>query len=325
MNQSTNQNQKPQFQTKRPLSDYESLNPTREDDDSIMDGFHYKSGRRYHFLEGVKYPLPCDTDEAYRLKINYSLSRYCWKGNIFYSPLENELAKGVIRVLDVGCGPGGWLLDMATQYPNSTFVGVDISSMIPKDQQPSNMGFLQCNIHNGLPFPDDTFDFVFMSHMFTSITENQWQDVVGDLVRVTKPGGWIELMEGDYINSTSGPVTREIQTQLTILMRARGINMNIGPSVYKYFENIEDLEDEIFTSQTVTPLGNGTVGELAFKNYKASHFAVRLHEYMGISKQELEDMFKISQKEMDDYETTLNIHRFYVQKKIYSAKSEDSW
>ncbi|KAF0333034.1 hypothetical protein F8M41_017345, partial [Gigaspora margarita] len=79
MNQSTNQNQKPQFQTKRPLSDFESLNPTREDDDSIMDGFHYKSGRRYHFLEGVKYPLPCDTDETYRLKINYSISRYCWK------------------------------------------------------------------------------------------------------------------------------------------------------------------------------------------------------------------------------------------------------
>ncbi|CAG8706689.1 12078_t:CDS:2 [Racocetra fulgida] len=286
MNQSTNQSQKPQIQTRRPISNYEYLDPTREDD-SIVDGFRYKSGRRYHFLDGVKYPLPCDTEETYRLKLNYSISRYCWKGNIFYSPLENELAKGGMRVLD--------------------------------DQQPSNVGFLQCNIHDGLPFPDDTFDFVFMSHMFTSITESQWQNVVDDLVRVAKPGGWIELMESDYINPTFGPVNREIQNQDTMLLISRGINMNIGPSVYKYFENIDELEDEIFTGQTVTPLGNGTVGELA------SHFAVRLHEYMGISTQELEEKFKICQKEMEEYNTVLNIHRFYVQKKICTEKSEDSW
>lgn len=36
------------------------------------------------------------------------------------------------HVLDVGCGPGSWLLDLATSYPNSKFVGIDVVDMVSK-------------------------------------------------------------------------------------------------------------------------------------------------------------------------------------------------
>jgi SAM-dependent methyltransferase len=31
------------------------------------------------------------------------------------------------RVLDVGCGPGGWILDLARIYPQMNLTGIDIS------------------------------------------------------------------------------------------------------------------------------------------------------------------------------------------------------
>jgi SAM-dependent methyltransferase len=52
-----------------------------------------------------------------------------------------EPARGLIdlddncHVLDVGCGPGSWLLDLATSYPNSKFVGIDVVDMVSKKKK----------------------------------------------------------------------------------------------------------------------------------------------------------------------------------------------
>jgi tRNA G46 methylase TrmB len=32
-----------------------------------------------------------------------------------------------INVLDVGCGPATWLLELATEYPANNFYGIDIA------------------------------------------------------------------------------------------------------------------------------------------------------------------------------------------------------
>jgi tRNA G46 methylase TrmB len=34
------------------------------------------------------------------------------------------------RVLDLACGPGGWVLDLARTYPDAEVIGVDISSTV---------------------------------------------------------------------------------------------------------------------------------------------------------------------------------------------------
>jgi len=83
----------------------------------------------------------------------------------FNAPVEEG-----IRVLDAGCGPGIWTLEMANDFPNSNFIGTDILEIFPEiDEIPSNCTLLKA----------DTL----------------WPVVVQELVRVIKLGGWIESLE----------------------------------------------------------------------------------------------------------------------------------
>lgn len=82
--------------------------------------------------------------------------------------MSEVLRKGA-KVLDMGCGPGAWSMEIASEYPKSQVVGVDISPMFPNDIKPSNCTFHQLNLHDGLPFEDDTFDYIFMRYVVIPI------------------------------------------------------------------------------------------------------------------------------------------------------------
>ena len=82
------------------------------------------------------------------------------------------------------------------EYPDSTFVGVDDDAERSRIEiQLPNAAFLHHNLMEGLPFPDETFDFVHQ-RFFTSVNEASWKDyILSDIIRVLRPGGWVELME----------------------------------------------------------------------------------------------------------------------------------
>ncbi|RUS24898.1 hypothetical protein BC938DRAFT_472931 [Jimgerdemannia flammicorona] len=99
------------------------------------------------------------------------------------SSAEHCLQEGAL-ILDVGCGPGTWVLfdgidmvihgladafyalqDVATEYPEIEFVGLDVNSIFPETIKPPNATFIRANILSGLPFEDDTFDLVHMKQM----------------------------------------------------------------------------------------------------------------------------------------------------------------
>lgn len=135
------------------------------------------------------------------------------------------------HVLDVGCGPGSWLLDLATSHPNSKFVGLDIVDMVqchkerfhlnfltfpfliirsfdflvstqfqfPSTIKPPNTEFLIGDILNGLPmFADNSFDLVQMRNFASVLKTDQWIQTLTELKRVCRPGGTIQLLEVDY-------------------------------------------------------------------------------------------------------------------------------
>ena len=88
---------------------------------------------------------------------------------------------------------GSWSFDMATNYPNAEFTGIDISPIQSSQVKPENFTFIQANLLDGLPFEDDSFDFVFQRLFVSSIPKDKWLPVINELTRVLKPGGYLEV------------------------------------------------------------------------------------------------------------------------------------
>ncbi len=70
-------------------------------------------------------------------------------------------------ILDIACGPGAWVLDVAYRYPKIEVVGVDISRTMIEyaraqawTQGLNNAHFQAMDVLKPLAFPDNSFDLV---------------------------------------------------------------------------------------------------------------------------------------------------------------------
>ncbi|RUS19808.1 S-adenosyl-L-methionine-dependent methyltransferase [Endogone sp. FLAS-F59071] len=142
---------------------------------------------------------------------------YLLHGN-FNAPVDDQLEEG-IRVLDVGCGAGIWSVDMARDFPNSTFVGTDIVSKFTTSHPP-NCRFVVANTLEGLPFEDNYFHYVFQRKMAVAFSIEDWAKAIRELIRVTKPGGYIELGK-DHLSKGEMLLTRShLRNDLCIYVTA---------------------------------------------------------------------------------------------------------
>ncbi|RGB24537.1 S-adenosyl-L-methionine-dependent methyltransferase [Rhizophagus diaphanus] len=157
----------------------------------------------------LDYYLSTDTGSIDRLHMYHFLKGYIFQGN-FSSPIEDKIIEGGCKVLDIGCGPGTWLLDLSNKYENSYFFGVDIKPIFPREIKPKNLEFIEADVTNGLSFRDNEFDFTHADLMSLMFTPEQWDIVLSELIRVTKPGGYIEISDrrNDFVGV--GPIYRRL-------------------------------------------------------------------------------------------------------------------
>lgn len=148
----------------------------------------------------VAYMLPHDETEIDRLDVQHYALRAALRGN-HVAPLEAPAA-----ILDVGSGSGQWGYDLCAEFPAARVVGIDLVPSKARGR-PANYAFVRANVLHGLPFASDSFDYTHQRLMVTALPLVTWPRVVADIVRVTRPGGWIELVEsGDEIDPR-GPAT----------------------------------------------------------------------------------------------------------------------
>ncbi|CAG8721675.1 8585_t:CDS:2, partial [Rhizophagus irregularis] len=269
--------------------------------------------------EKLKSYLPDDDKEINRHHTHHFLKRCLFENN-FSSPIEQKLIRNQCKVLDVACGAGTWLLDLSINYPKSNFFGLDKKPLFPKEIKPENLQFIQADILNGLPYPDDEFDFVHQETMILAYTPDQWNFVISELVRVTKPGGWIELVEPYSFAIGAGPLFVEFYTSACETFLSKGIDVKIIQQLESMLESNLNLSNVRKDEKTFILGSNGDkIGEAyldyIFKDSANSEIIIRsISHYMGISNEKYLKVIDNLIEELDNSHMEFMIYRIYAQK-----------
>ena len=121
------------------------------------------------------------------------------------------------RVLDVGCGTGGWLIETAKTYPTMTrLVGVDVNAraieyartQAKAEQVSDRVEFQAMDALLILEFPKDYFDLVNMRLATSFMRTWNWPKMLDEMQRVTRPGGIVRLTEIEGMDANSPALMR---------------------------------------------------------------------------------------------------------------------
>jgi hypothetical protein len=86
------------------------------------------------------------------------------------------------------------------------------------------------NILERLPFTGMSFDFVHQRLLVGAIPAMRWPEVIVEQVRVTRPGGWVELVEAAP-PPDGGPALRALCEWLVAACDKRGLDAVVGPKI----------------------------------------------------------------------------------------------
>ncbi|MEO5904036.1 MAG: class I SAM-dependent methyltransferase [Gemmatimonadaceae bacterium] len=109
--------------------------------------------------------------------------------------------KDTARILDVGCGSGAGLIQfLRLGFRPDQLSGIDISKERIDHARRSlpNVDFM-CESAEALSYATGTFDIVFESTMFVLLpSEDMARAIASEMVRVTRPGGYLMLVDWRY-------------------------------------------------------------------------------------------------------------------------------
>ncbi|KAI9824110.1 MAG: hypothetical protein M1832_002180 [Thelocarpon impressellum] len=87
-------------------------------------------------------------------------------------------------------------------------IGIDISPHLKPDETPPNLWLQLDDLNRAFTFQHNTFDFVHSRLVANGINKARWPSYLRDIVRVLKPGGWVQMVEVYYnCQSDNGSLT----------------------------------------------------------------------------------------------------------------------
>jgi len=168
-------------------------------------------------------------DETYTLgygegSMEWMTSRTAEKHGAFLLPC----LKPGMRFLDCGCGPGTLTIGFARRVAPAEAIGIDretsqadrVAKLARRDRV-TNLRFDAGDVYD-LPYADESFDVVFASAVLGSVADADL--VVGEMVRVLKPGGIIALKEFDHDGDMVWPQSPIIERSIEHYQRLRTEN-----------------------------------------------------------------------------------------------------
>jgi ubiquinone/menaquinone biosynthesis C-methylase UbiE len=208
--------------------------------------------------------------EMSRLNFQHYMFRYAF-GQDYSAPIRTPRA-----VLDVACGTGRWAREMARRFPNASVIGFDLnreqleaSLAEGLDTLPENCTFVSGDALQPIQFPEGSFDFVMARACSSFIPVLQWPQVIGEMARVTRPGGWVEVRDFGLARSSNAALN-ELTLKFASLAQARGLHPGSGPFLKQYLTSAR-LRD-VYVKHVTIRSGNkrGTrAGQLTLIDYLA--------------------------------------------------------
>jgi ubiquinone/menaquinone biosynthesis C-methylase UbiE len=126
------------------------------------------------------------------------------------------------RVLDVGCGTGGWAIDAAKAYPHMSLVGIDISEHMINyareharaEQVAERVSFHVMDALSELKFPPASFDLVNLRMGASFVRTWDWPGLLGEFQRITRPGGIVRLTDAHVAENSGSPALTSLHQVL---------------------------------------------------------------------------------------------------------------
>lgn len=264
------------------------------------------------YLSDAPYLLPKDGLEDRRLNYQHHVL-YKTMSNHYLAPISPSTT----TMLDVGTGTGIWPAEMAALFPKAHIIGVDVALTSLPNPLPANCLFAQANILKGLPFPDQQFDYTHQRLLVAAIPSLHWPAAVRELVRVTRPGGWIELLELGNTIQNAGPATTRFFKWMTDISKGLGFEADI---LHHLGDLLKQAGCDMVESQDIpAPLGEwaGATGHMLKTDILHGFYAIRDH-YCPLSNTPPEVFEGMLQAAVEEWEQN---HASYVFHAAYARRS----
>lgn len=287
--------------------------------ESVADG-EIVEGR--FMLSTAAYALPKGEQEINRLDLQHVIVYNAFQGN-YRAPIENPQA-----ILDVGTGTGRWAREMAQTFPDAWVVGCDlVESKTSEDAAgltPLNYQFVKGDVLKGLPFDKERFDFVHQRFLILGIPAALWPQDIAELMRLTKPGGWVELVETETKVRNPGPIGQKYSDLVRAASLSRGIDSSSVPRLSSLLQDAGFINVEAKSVDVPIGTRGGDLGRLVATNLMTGAHALKpLVVSQGlVTAQEYDQDLSILPREWEQYHAMFPLYVAYGQRSVSTVSKE---
>ncbi|KAI0480937.1 S-adenosyl-L-methionine-dependent methyltransferase [Xylariaceae sp. FL0804] len=278
---------------------------------AILQKFGRSYNKKYDFL-------PNDPKEKDRNALQHQICLQVFGGRLHLAPISRPR-----RVLDLGTGPGNWVLDFANRHSYSAVIGVDLEPVKP-EAAPPNCRFQVMDFNEKWAFPA-AFDFIHLRMLGSLSGEHVIRSIYDNL----NPGGWVEITEwilviqspkASFSNTEFYKWNKYVSTALKKVGNSVDYVVGYGPLLQRAgFTNVTERKYAVPTNAWAPGRSLQKLGQMMTTNWLTILDALTYPLFTGVlgwPASAVDALLKKVRRELEDPQ----IHSFMNLMTIYAQK-----
>ncbi|RKP14242.1 hypothetical protein BJ684DRAFT_19336 [Piptocephalis cylindrospora] len=256
--------------------------------------------------EGIFDPQNADAVEKNRMAndaISFTLRK------VIFSPVFQP--KCIVLVI---VGPSSWPRNVASAYPSSQIIVLNASHHViregelgeEEDPLPENMSLRFFDVKK------DSADVVAVRSLLRVAPSPIWMELVRECVRITKPGGWIENIDTDYLRGNPGFPSLVANSITKRAMARRGIDISLSHNAHAVLGNLHCTN--VRTGCVDIPVGpwGGILGEIQAK--VATRFLALFRQSLEAEgdQQSIDEFDQVYPAWLQELESSETYNRYFI-------------